>query len=115
MPNSALIVTSRVAGVTPIDPIGQLRQWVEKGEPPKTLKAGSEYPVNASTSYAANGTNVRYLDLCPYPQVQKYSGGGADPASASSWNCVADSDGWLDFESPGKGYKFCVGGPGWYG
>lgn len=64
-------------GVLPLDAIGALRAWVENGTAPATLAAGSvilttarsetlltlyrsEYPVNASSAYPINGTNVRF-------------------------------------------------------
>ena len=104
-----------VAGVTPTEPITQLRAWVENNEAPMTLKAGGEYPINASSSYPINGTNVRFVDLCPYPKIQRYKGHGADSALASSWRCADDSDGWQVFSGPSGNNYSCVGGPGWYG
>ncbi|KAK4546787.1 hypothetical protein LTR36_001519 [Oleoguttula mirabilis] len=70
-------------GVVPIDPIAQLRAWVENGTTPRHLSAASPYPVNASSAAVVSTTNVRFLDLCPYPQVNIYKGNG-DPALASS-------------------------------
>ncbi|KAK5135893.1 hypothetical protein LTR08_004543 [Meristemomyces frigidus] len=100
-------------GVIPTDPIGQLRTWVENGTAPAYLEAGSPYPVNASSSAVVAEDNVRFVDLCPYPKVNKYKGSG-DPAKAGSWACAA-GDGWLDFGGPsGRNYS-CFGGPGWYG
>jgi len=49
--------------------------------------AASDYPVNASTAYLANGINVRFVDLCVYPQVNVCSGKG-ETAFASSYECV---------------------------
>lgn len=100
-------------GVMPIDPIGQLRAWVENGTAPETLHAGSVYPVNASTAAVVGDENVKFVDLCPYPQVSKYKGSG-NPALASSYACAAD-DGWLNFGGPSGSNYSCVGGPGWYG
>lgn len=96
----------------PVDPIGQLRAWVESGMAPAYLKVGSPYAINASSDSVPASENVRFLDLCPYPQITKYRGGG-DPAKASSYFCAA-SDGWYDFGGPGGSNYSCVGGPGWY-
>lgn len=99
-------------GVIPTDPIGQLRKWVENGTAPATLMAASEYPIDAPSSYATNGTNVRFQNLCPYPAVTKYKGTG-DTALASSYKCVTGT-GWLNFGGPtGSNYTYS-GGPGWY-
>ena len=100
-------------GVIPIDPIGQLRVWVENGTAPAYLEAGSAYAVNASSSAVVGAQDVRFLDLCPYPKVNTYEGNG-DPAKASSWKCTAKG-GWLDFGGPSGGNYSCFGGPGWYG
>lgn len=99
-------------GVIPTDELTVLRKWVEEGVAPSVLPAGSEYPVNAASSYAVNGSNVRSLDLCPYPQVQRYVS-GKNPALASAYECSA-GDGWLDFDGPTGSSYSCVGGPGWY-
>lgn len=100
-------------GVVPIDAIGQLRAWVENGTAPDSLMAASEYPVNATTSYPANGTNVRFMNLCPWPQVNVYDGTG-DPALAESYVCVNGS-GWQHFPGPkGTEFEHCLGQPGWY-
>jgi len=99
-------------GVTPTDPIAQLRAWVENGTAPATLQAASPYPVNASSAAVVGGANVRFLDLCPYPAVNEYKGGG-DPALASSYQCVSGT-GWESFPGPGPSNYSCVGGPGWY-
>ncbi|KAJ9621688.1 hypothetical protein H2203_007177 [Taxawa tesnikishii (nom. ined.)] len=96
-------------GVVPTDAIGQLRAWVENGTAPATLHAASEYPVNASSAYAVNGTNVRTQNLCPFPQVTKYNGKG-DPSLASSYECAA-ADGWYDFGGPNGNITACAG---WY-
>jgi len=100
-------------GVVPSDPIGQLRAWVENGTAPAYLTAASQYPVNASSSYLANGTDTRYLDLCPYPAVNQYRGTG-DPALAASWTCVNGTE-WERFAGPSGTNHRVVGGPGWYG
>ena len=99
-------------GVVPTDPIGQLRAWVENGTAPASLSAASQYPVNASSAYPVNGSSVRFLDLCPFPSVNVYSGRG-DAALAGSYACVADN-GWEAFPGPSPGNYSCVGGPGWY-
>ena len=102
--------------MTPLNAIGALRAWVEQGKAPDTLPSVSQYPINASSSYAVNGTNVRTVDLCPYPMVEKYKGDGEDPAVATSWECSADADGWERFPGPSaSNFAGCVGGPGWYG
>lgn len=100
-------------GVMPVDAIGQLRAWVENGTAPAYLKAASEYPVNATEAYVTNGTAARFLNLCPYPEVNRYRGSG-DPALASSWRCM-NGTGWESFAGPSGTNYSCVGGPGWYG
>jgi len=85
---------------------------VENGTAPATLEAGSPYAINASSAAVVNGTNVRFVDLCPYPQVNKYKGSG-DPALANSYMCAA-GDGWLNFGGPSGSNYSCFGGPGWY-
>jgi len=99
-------------GVVPINPIGQLRAWVENGTAPEYLYSGSPYTVNASSSAVVNGTNVRFMNLCQYPLVNKYKGSG-DPGMASSYTCASNT-GWLDFPGPSGTNYSCVGGPGWY-
>ncbi|QIW95200.1 hypothetical protein AMS68_000718 [Peltaster fructicola] len=101
-------------GAQPIDPIAQLRDWVENGTAPATLKAGSAYPINSTSSAAVNATqNVRFLDLCPWPSVTKYNGKG-DPNLATSYSCATER-GWLDFQGPnGRDYDYFTA-PGWYG
>lgn len=47
-------------GVVPVNAINQLRSWVENGTAPATLTAASLYPVNASSSFAVNGTYMRF-------------------------------------------------------
>lgn len=102
-------------GVIPIDAISQLRTWVENGTAPETLRAASTYPVNASSSAVVSATQyVRFLDLCPWPAVNKYRGSG-DPAMASSWEC-ATGTGWQEFPSSLDPRNYSVvGGSGWYG
>lgn len=101
-------------GVEPIAQLEQLRAWVENGTAPETLRAGSTYPVNASSSAVVGSANVRFLDLCPWPAVNKYKGSG-DPAAASSWECAFNT-GWEDFESSLNPQNLSIiGGPGWYG
>lgn len=101
-------------GVMPTVQLDQLRAWVENGTAPETLRAGSTYPVNASSSAVVGPENVRFLDLCPWPAVNKYQGSG-DPALAESWECAVGT-GWETFETSldPKSYSL-VGGPGWYG
>lgn len=100
----------------PTDAIKVLRAWVEDGEAPETLPASSEYPVNASSAYAIDGTEKRTLKLCPYPTVEQFKGGGLDPSKATSWECVEDSRGFEAFHGPDtESFIGCVGGPGWYG
>lgn len=102
-------------GVIPLDAISQLRAWFENGTAPETLRAASTYPVNASSSTVVNATQyARFLDLCPWPAVNKYKGIG-DPAIASSWEC-ATGMGWEEFPSSLDPRNYSVvGGPGWYG
>ncbi|KAF3766978.1 tannase and feruloyl esterase [Cryphonectria parasitica EP155] len=88
-------------GVIPTDAIGQLRAWVENGTAPDVLHAASTYPVNA------------FLDLCPWPSVNRYKGSG-DPAEAASWEC-ASGTGWVEFSGLHPENYSVVGGPGWYG
>ena len=66
-------------GVTPVDPLSHLVDWVEGGYAPVNLAAQSASPINGT---------IKYENLCPYPQVSKYNGQG-DPSSASSFSCVA--------------------------
>lgn len=99
-------------GVQPLDPIGALRAWVENGTAPDTLPAGSLYAVNTTIAQPAAASNVRFLDLCQYPLVNKYNGKG-DPNKAASYECVADM-GWLDFGAASGTNYSCEGGPGWY-
>lgn len=101
-------------GVLPTAQLEQLRAWVENGSAPDTLSAGSMYPVNASSSAVVGSENVRFLDLCPWPAVNKYKGGG-DPAVADSWECAINT-GWENFETSLNPENYSiVGGPGWYG
>jgi hypothetical protein len=62
------------AGPTPTNPLGALVNWVEHGKAPVTLPAATP-----------DGSLTR--DLCPYPQVSRYSGHG-NPAVASSYRCM---------------------------
>ncbi|KAF2472392.1 tannase and feruloyl esterase, partial [Lindgomyces ingoldianus] len=64
------------AGPVPTDPLAQLVQWVENGEPPEVLEA--------STTNAGGDLVTR--DVCLYPRKAKYMGIG-DPKRASSWSC----------------------------
>lgn len=101
-------------GPQPIDPMAQLRTWVENGTAPATLKAGSAYSINSTSTSVVNATqNVRFVDLCPWPNVTKYNGKG-NPNLASSYDCATEK-GWLDFSGPnGRDYNFFTA-PGWYG
>ncbi|WP_027927883.1 tannase/feruloyl esterase family alpha/beta hydrolase [Amycolatopsis benzoatilytica] len=56
----------------PVNPLGALVDWVEHGTAPATLPAKSD--------------TGRTRDLCPYPQISRYSGHG-DPAVAASYRC----------------------------
>lgn len=100
-------------GVLPLDALGALRAWVENGTAPDTLAAGSRYAVGAGSDAVVGALNVRFVDLCPYPAVQKYKGGGKDPSLASSYACTGEM-GWLDFGGPGGSNYSCEGGPEWY-
>ncbi|MEV6230969.1 DUF6351 family protein [Saccharopolyspora shandongensis] len=64
------------AGPVPENPLGALVDWVEHGKAPATL---------AASTVAGGRTATR--DLCPHPQVSRYSGAG-DPAAASSYRCT---------------------------
>lgn len=99
-------------GVQPLDAIGALRAWVENGTAPDTLSAGSLYAANRPVSQPAAAASVRFLNLCPFPQVNKYNGKG-DPNAASSYSCTADM-GWLSFAGASGTNYSCEGGPGWY-
>ncbi|KAJ4421300.1 hypothetical protein N0V82_003810 [Gnomoniopsis sp. IMI 355080] len=101
-------------GVEPTAQLEQLRAWAENGTAPDTLRAASTYPVNASSSAVVGSGNVRFLDLCPWPGVNKYKGSG-DPAVADSWECAVNT-GWEDFNTSLNAENYSiVGGPGWYG
>jgi hypothetical protein len=64
-------------GPVPTDPLAALVDWVENGHAPDTLPA--------STTNAEGRTITR--NLCRYPLVSHYTGGG-DPDSADSYDCV---------------------------
>ncbi|KAF2492857.1 tannase and feruloyl esterase [Lophium mytilinum] len=98
-------------GVTPLNAIGALRAWVENGTAPATLSAASEYPVGASSAFVTNGTNVRFLELCPYPMVNKYVSG--DLNLATSYECARDM-GFELFGGPSGTNCSYINGPGWY-
>jgi hypothetical protein len=68
-------------GPVPKDPLQQLVDWVEKGEPPARL--------DAETLNEEGGLVTR--ELCPYPTKSKYMGLG-DPTRASSWSCEGEED-----------------------
>lgn len=97
-------------GVLPTSALDQLRAWVENGTVPETLHAASPYPVNASSSLPVDSSkNVRFLDLCPWPAVEIYSGQG-DPALAESWGCDGGTN-WRSFLGVNpKGRYSLVGG-----
>lgn len=59
-------------GPAPIDPLAAVQAWVEQGRAPDVLPA-------------ASATATR--DLCAYPLVSRYRGGG-DPNEASSYRCA---------------------------
>ncbi len=60
-------------GELPVDPLGQLVDWVEKGVAPDTLLGQS-----------VDGARTR--NLCKYPLVSRYDGHG-DPNNAASFSC----------------------------
>ena len=60
-------------GPFPVDPMGALVDWVEKGKAPDTLSA-----------VTPDGTATR--NLCRYPLTARYDGHG-DPNSAASYTC----------------------------
>ncbi|MEV4313986.1 tannase/feruloyl esterase family alpha/beta hydrolase [Actinocrispum sp. NPDC049592] len=64
---------SDATGLVPTNPLGALVDWVEHGKAPATLAAASK-----------DGSANR--DLCPLPQLSRYSGHG-DPKAASSYRC----------------------------
>lgn len=61
------------SGPFPVDPLGALVDWVEKGEAPDTLFAVTQ-----------DGSATR--NLCRYPLTARYDGHG-DPKSAASYTC----------------------------
>jgi hypothetical protein len=63
-------------GAYPVDPLGAVVDWVEKGRAPDTLLARSP-----------DGLSTR--NLCRYPLVSRYNGHG-DPKSADSYTCRRD-------------------------
>ncbi|SDM28065.1 tannase/feruloyl esterase family alpha/beta hydrolase [Allokutzneria albata] len=63
-------------GVAPVDPMGAMIAWVERGRAPDTLAAAT-----------ADGRTTR--DLCRHPRVPIYDGHG-DPDSATSFRCSGD-------------------------
>ncbi len=69
-------------GPVPIDPLGSLRDWVEKGEPPETLTSGTTNLEGESVT----------RNLCRYPRKPKYLATG-DINVASSWGCEGDTGG----------------------
>ncbi|MEV6375161.1 tannase/feruloyl esterase family alpha/beta hydrolase [Micromonospora musae] len=64
-------------GAYPVDDLGALVDWVEKGEAPATL---------AAATTGADGATVT-RNVCRYPQVTRYLGHG-DPDSAASYRCT---------------------------
>jgi hypothetical protein len=60
-------------GPFPVDPLGALVDWVEKGEAPDTLFA-----------VTPDGSGTR--NLCRYPLTARYDGHG-DPKAAASYTC----------------------------
>lgn len=67
------------AGAQPLDPLEQLVDWVEKGEAPEMLNAGT---IDEEGELITR-------DVCLYPRKMKYMGVG-DPKRASSWSCEGD-------------------------
>lgn len=64
------------SGPAPVDPLGALVDWVEKGQVPATLPA-----ISSDGQWARN--------LCSWPLVEKWDGVG-DPKLSGSYSC-ADS------------------------
>jgi pimeloyl-ACP methyl ester carboxylesterase len=64
-------------GQQPVDPLGALVKWVEKGKAPHTL---------ATATVDTAGTTLASHDVCRYPMETVYDGIG-DPAAASSYHC----------------------------
>jgi feruloyl esterase len=61
-------------GLDSFDPLSAIVSWVEKGEPPRRLKA---------TGQAMPGIS---RPLCPYPATARYSGGG-DARDEKNFSC----------------------------
>lgn len=83
-------------GPIPVDPLRDLRAWVENGTVPERLPAASVYGLNGDTSAVVDGSIAQRQNLCAYPEVSAYDGTG-DPAKAESYRCKADTRGWLRF------------------
>lgn len=65
-------------GAFPHDAFDTLVRWVEFGKVPEVLKANN-LPVE--------GIAVKTRNLCPYPLVSVYLGGGKDSGVAESYEC----------------------------
>lgn len=68
-------------GPVPTSALATLIDWVEKGEAPESLEAGTTN---------AQGESVT-RELCAYPGKSKYMGIG-DAKRASSWSCVGSTE-----------------------
>ena len=85
-------------GPIPIDPLGQLVDWVEKGESPDRLEAETRDPSGEKVS----------KELCPWPQKNQYMGFG-DWRRASSWSCVGGEEEIEEQPDSGKAGEFLGG------
>lgn len=66
-------------GVLPINALGKLRAWVEEGKGPDVLQG---------ESFARRDGEKVYRELCQYPLVARYRGGGMDFRKAESFECA---------------------------
>ena len=64
-------------GPASFDPLNPLINWVEKKQPPESLRA----------EQVDGGKVVRSRPLCPYPQVAKYKGSGSAD-EAENFTCA---------------------------
>lgn len=80
-------------GASSFDTLGTIDEWATTGKAPNMIVAtraasgGAGGPPGAPAAPAREAIS---RPLCPYPQYARYNGSG-DPASASSFSCVAGS------------------------
>ncbi|PVH98211.1 tannase and feruloyl esterase [Periconia macrospinosa] len=79
-------------GPEPLDPLAVLVDWVEKGEAPETMDAGT---LN-------NDGELVTRELCAFPAKAKYMGLG-DAKRASSWSCVGGTERHVEREEEFEG------------